>query len=630
MKFDSLKSFLAFLLPRLEPRRFARGIARRLRALWIRHLPEPKPGKITFSRILSPIPGKANAMALKAIDRLFDAKFSLTNKDYVIQKGQHEEFGERDAVLMAHWDPDNIVDPYVLHLARHFKEIGKKVILCSAAPLAEPTRNTDAFDAIVCRTCPGYDMTSWKACFTAFPSLFNANEITLTNDSSFGPFGSFAPVYETMGQIPCDFWGLTLNREILPHVQSFFLVFRKSALRHIAFRRFLDAIPTNCVRDDIIRIETRLSLWLELQGLQGGCFRPYNTSGPALPNPMGIFWLRTLQDGVPLLKRDLLKYAGHIVAMPWWESQIKYFDYPMQIIFDYFYRIGIDISPVLCPGKRSKTFPPSILSKELKFNEISVLSFKQTENIDNLDIAVFIHCFYTQFLEQLSTRLKYLPKQTNFFISTDSKEKASIIFDKLNNYGFNSDIRIFPNKGWDIGPFLDCFVKEAIKYKLILKIHVKGSTNIENESANRWRNLLYNSILGDSKHIEYILNLFISNQNLGILAPPSLPYMLIDASTNAKHFYSLAKKMGVDIPRSEAVDFPAGSMFWARGKALKPILDLGLTLDDFEETSPLQRDGTLAHAVERLFFLSACLEGYSWGRIAPAPYGFLGAPRIDR
>ena len=69
-----------------------------------------------------------------------------------------------------------------------------------------------------------------------------------------------------------------------------------------------------------------------------------------------------------------------------------------------------------------------------------------------------------------------------------------------------------------------------------------------------------------------------------------------------------------------ALDFPAGSMFWARGAALRPLLDLGLSFDDFPAETG-QTDGTLAHAIERLFLHSCERAGYGWLKIAnPALY----------
>ncbi len=49
-------------------------------------------------------------------------------------------------------------------------------------------------------------------------------------------------------------------------------------------------------------------------------------------------------------------------------------------------------------------------------------------------------------------------------------------------------------------------------------------------------------------------------------------------------------------------------MFWLRPAALRPLLDANLDITDFDAESG-QHDGTLAHAVERMFALSARAAG---------------------
>jgi glycosyltransferase involved in cell wall biosynthesis len=65
--------------------------------------------------------------------------------------------------------------------------------------------------------------------------------------------------------------------------------------------------------------------------------------------------------------------------------------------------------------------------------------------------------------------------------------------------------------------------------------------------------------------------------------------------------------------------FPAGSMFWFRPAALRPILDLDLTYDNFP-AEPIRDDGTLAHALERCLCEVVRREGYLTRDIEPLPY----------
>ncbi len=62
-------------------------------------------------------------------------------------------------------------------------------------------------------------------------------------------------------------------------------------------------------------------------------------------------------------------------------------------------------------------------------------------------------------------------------------------------------------------------------------------------------------------------------------------------------------------------------MFWLRPAALRLLLDAHLEVAEFE-TEAGQLDGTLAHAVERVFSLSASAGGFSTASAA----GLLGLP----
>ena len=69
----------------------------------------------------------------------------------------------------------------------------------------------------------------------------------------------------------------------------------------------------------------------------------------------------------------------------------------------------------------------------------------------------------------------------------------------------------------------------------------------------------------------------------------------------------LAAKMGVAAEQFR-LDFYAGTMFWVRPEALRPIRELKLACAFPEEQAVL--DGDLAHAAERLFSTAAVVAGY--------------------
>lgn len=586
---------------------------------------------ISLISCLSFSKNRARVKAEKLIEGIFYKKFSIRD-NYFIKLGTDIEFQDQQVVLLAHWDPQSIVDPYVVYMAQELKKINKKIILCSANKDLILPKNICLFDAIIIRTCNGYDFTSWKAAFEAFPSLYKANEITFCNDSVFGPIGSYTLIYHEMKKIKCDFWGLTINKDFIPHLQSFYLVFRTKTIQHNAFKQFINSIALDCNRANAINYELRLSLWLELNGLIPGCFRPYALTYKLSGNLTITNWDTLLQHGIPIIKRELFK-SGNKISMGSWEKLVNKFGYKSELITNYFYRLGIDISTVLCIGHKSKKFPPSVLVKEINFNFLNIKKGvnKEHKNIANkFKIAVFIHCYYLDGLQNIFDKLFYLSKYADIFISTDTNNKKNYIKDIANSCNLDVNIEILPNRGYDIAAFICGFKEKIFNYDIVLKIHNKKSPNLtDREFVEKWRSTLFNSLLGTEEHINLIITLLYQYKKLGMLLPPTLPSFSVESGINIFYMQKFLKRMGIKIPLNEAIDFSVGSMFWARTDALKPLFDLNIKYDKFEETNSLHRDGRLAHVIERLFVFSCCKAGFHWGRIAPAPYGVLCAADVQ-
>ena len=66
-------------------------------------------------------------------------------------------------------------------------------------------------------------------------------------------------------------------------------------------------------------------------------------------------------------------------------------------------------------------------------------------------------------------------------------------------------------------------------------------------------------------------------------------------------------KLG-DLP--EQFNFPVGSMFWARSSVLSKFVELDLAWGDYPP-EPIPIDGTMVHAIERLFGVVPATMGMS-------------------
>ena len=97
---------------------------------------------------------------------------------------------------------------------------------------------------------------------------------------------------------------------------------------------------------------------------------------------------------------------------------------------------------------------------------------------------------------------------------------------------------------------------------------------------------------------------------MGIVGPEGHLQQL-DAfwGANADAVQYLAARIGM-APPEQRDHFGAGSMFWARLESLRDVLDARLSDAEFEQESG-QLDGTLAHAVERLFATCASHAGFT-------------------
>ena len=137
----------------------------------------------------------------------------------------------RRVCVFAHYDPDGMVASHVLYYLRALRACVDSLLVVSTAELGEEQQAAvRALDVqLLCRENVGHDFCSYRHGIDAL-DFAAVDELLLCNDSVYGPFRPLEEVFERAGELPAPLLGLTASTEVAPHLQSYFLLFRKPLL----------------------------------------------------------------------------------------------------------------------------------------------------------------------------------------------------------------------------------------------------------------------------------------------------------------------------------------------------------------------------------------------------------------
>ncbi|WP_246831293.1 rhamnan synthesis F family protein [Pseudotabrizicola formosa] len=232
----------------------------------------------------------------------------------------------------------------------------------------------------------------------------------------------------------------------------------------------------------------------------------------------------------------------------------------------------------------------------------------------DLSVGVFLHLYYPDLATVFRNRFAALDLPYRLYVSTDTAEKARAIRAELPQ----AELRVLPNRGRDICGKLVGFADAHADHDIVLHLHGKKSPHAS--GLDQWLDHCLTCLLPNREEVFRILSLFQSLPDLGMVAPLTYRSVLAAAhwGDNLEIAREIAARIGPDLalPPDAELDFPVGSMFWARAAALQPLLGLGLTASHFPDESG-QVDATPAHAIERLLGVVCQAGGYRMIRVAP-------------
>ena len=250
--------------------------------------------------------------------------------------------------------------------------------------------------------------------------------------------------------------------------------------------------------------------------------------------------------------------------------------------------------------------PPIVIPE----HEAIDLRFKGT-------VGVHLHLFHLDQAFQLRFWLSQIEVPFDLFISIcDENIHANVRASFAGLPGCERlIIEALTNRGRDLRPMVVEFGARLAAYEFVLHLHTKKS---DHTSAKKdWGTQLGHHLLHSASHVRQVLNIFADNPVVGLIFPVYHPCVgeQIKWGANLKRCASeIHRILHCKISEKDLLPFPAGSFFFARTKAIFPLLHNAFEVQDFEHEQG-QIDGTLSHAIERMFSLVSAHRGFTFRQV---------------
>ncbi|HBJ77390.1 MAG TPA: hypothetical protein DDY68_06490 [Porphyromonadaceae bacterium] len=228
--------------------------------------------------------------------------------------------------IFAHYDKNGIVQEYVLYYLKELKKVAQKIVFVSDYNLSqeECSKIESITSYILAQRHGEYDFGSYKRGFFYALSnslLENCDELILCNDSCYGPIYPFEEMFKEMDKRGYDFWGVTLNSSgiefkggktidvpNMPHIQSYFIVFKSQVFQSNVFANFLKNIHHEENKALIvIHYEIHFTELLEENGFHYGVYSTYSVNHPFAICSLGMYKRIVKEDRCPLIKTSTLR-----------------------------------------------------------------------------------------------------------------------------------------------------------------------------------------------------------------------------------------------------------------------------------------------------------------------------------
>lgn len=230
--------------------------------------------------------------------------------------------------IYATYDLENNVDDYIAYMLQEVRKVvDSLVVICNYAYIDKGIANVQPYaDKIFYRANKGFDAGAYKdvLCqYLGWDEIDRYDELLLSNDSFYGPIYPMKDLFDRMDQTDVDYWGMIRcpagrfddNYNYDSHIQSYFLVFKKTVLRSMDFKIFWENLvyPEN-LSEAVLTFELGYNRYFMELGYKGAAFTDFYPE-QFMPNeneiPYLLYSLELVRDmKFPFIKRKCFELGN--------------------------------------------------------------------------------------------------------------------------------------------------------------------------------------------------------------------------------------------------------------------------------------------------------------------------------
>ena len=216
-------------------------------------------------------------------------------------------------------------------------------------------------------------------------------------------------------------------------------------------------------------------------------------------------------------------------------------------------------------------------------------------------LLVIVHIYYEESIGEIIEYLKNLrPYTYDLVVTTTEDRNTELIRQTVLGFRQDTEIRILPNRGFDIFPYLDALNDRDLScYDLIFKLQSKRHFSNKGDLAGdtlfrgrEWFLALFRSVTG-ARWVHRNIDRLMHEKDVSLIAAENLLW----TDTPRKKQITTKRLAPFRLTLPENYCFVAGSCFAIKAGSAQSARELGIRIEDFD--TPVRGAFTLAHALER-------------------------------